>query len=133
MRLFGNLGIAARPDVKLWSRLPPLRLDLAADSSAEIAIGPVEIEVAEIPVSLRVPFKKHEVVVARVGPFRAKLRPSHVSVRDARARISGTIESDEGGFEASLIGNCSADLNVTGNLHKRHEGDAPCEAGGPEP
>jgi hypothetical protein len=123
MKIVGDLAIAAQPDVRLWGRFRPMTLDATADGGAQIATGPVEVEVGAIPVCLRVPFRAHRVDVAWVGPFRARIGPSDLTVREARAQLRATIEGDEAGIEAGFVGNCRADVKVAGDLHKRREGE----------
>jgi hypothetical protein len=122
MKFDSRLEVQAHPDLMFRVRMAPVGLDFSAEGALEIATGAIRAVLAEIPVSVTIPFMppaRRRVVAGSIGPFEVGVHPAQATIRAFGVRIAGVAGPEGLSGETHVEGKCRAEIDLTGETPGR--------------
>ncbi len=92
-------GMRSNPEVRLASRVEPVRFSTRLEGGASAGVGEISVGLSEIPLRLRIPFLKRRhrlLVIGTVGPVQLKLDPLTLALREMVFGAEGVLGGKEG-------------------------------------
>ena len=92
-------GMRSNPEVRLTSRVEPVRFSTQLKGGASAGVEEISVGLSEIPLRLRIPFLKRRhrlLVIGAVGPVQLKLDPLNVALREMVLGAEGVLGGKEG-------------------------------------
>ena len=111
-----SVEVSAHPDISLRLKTKPVEFKIGGEASFALTTGDIHVRVDEVPVTMAIPFLRRRVVVGSLGPFGVHVRPFEAQMRAFGIDARGVLGREAGEAELAVIGNCKAEIEMSGKL-----------------
>ncbi len=121
MKFDTHLKMKSHPGFAADATVEPIAFRASAKGAFNCGVSSVVVDVAEIPVSLAVPFLKRpeQTVIGKIGGFSVKVNPFQVQVESLGGEIDGVMGTK--GIKSKLEGkvDCKSEVHAAGTITGR--------------
>lgn len=123
MKIKGRGVMVSNPDFRMAAKLQPIPFTASARGKLHAHVGPFQIKVDRIPITVRIPFlrrRRARVVIAEIGGFGLHVTPIHAALEEIAVTFGGVL-GDEEGLSGALSGDvgCQTTMEVEGRVHAK--------------
>jgi hypothetical protein len=127
MTLKAKAELHGHPDLSFRARIDPIEADLRCEGAFNLATSPIRARVGVVPVTMRIPFlrRRHGAVQAMaIGPFEVEIDPFEAKLKIVECLAKAKIGKDALQVEATGVGACGLDINLSAEVPPKAFGAA---------